>query len=219
MPSFPYATNAEYASYLAGPIEIDGGRTPARVNLPGELLRRRPEARRSLAPIYPLAAIGPDAEEIIAEDHLESMPFAARTAFAKLAERRSVLLGLGVDINTCAFVHLIDDPFVDRLGLPIYPREPVRARLYRNGQFVTDGAYSYVTPEARRGIRPVKLQPFLASQSWYRHCNEPCPCYVLPVGDFVRFGRELVADDLARGVLPAWHVPSTSEAAPSPRVA
>lgn len=205
LPSFPFATNAEYAAYLATPIQYDACLTPARVNLIGELFRRRRNVGRSLNPIFPLAAAGPLAEELLADDHREQLPFAPQTAFAKLLERRTYVLGLGVNVNTCSFVHLVDDPFADAFASPLYSSETVEAELGRDGQVVGRSSYRYLRPEIRRGIRPIALHPLLVDQAWYSCDESPFASYFLDVPSFVEFGRNHFERCLSRGVMPAWH--------------
>lgn len=70
-----------------------------------EALRRRPEARRSLHPTHPYAAIGPDAEDLVA-GHLEVDTFDRLSPRGKLADRGGyvLLLGVGIDRNTAAHI-------------------------------------------------------------------------------------------------------------------
>lgn len=66
---------------------------------------RRPEARRSMHPTHPYAAIGPIAEFLMSE-HLELLTFDARCPLGKLAQLGGyiLLLGCGMRANTAAHV-------------------------------------------------------------------------------------------------------------------
>ena len=70
-----------------------------------EALRKRPEARRSVHPTHPCAAIGPLAEELTCE-HLELLTFDRRSPLGKLADMGGwvLLLGVGMNVNTSAHV-------------------------------------------------------------------------------------------------------------------
>lgn len=207
LPSFPFGNNTEYAAWLDHPITYDVARTPARVNLVGELFRRRPGVMRSLHPILPVAAVGPHAEEIVGASHLDEMPFGPRTSFRRMAARRTLVLGLGVDLNTNSFVHLLDDDLADRLPLQLYAETPVPARLLCDGREVDRRSYRYVTPEIRRTIAPRRLDAVLRGCAFYRVLDGEVPGYSLELGPFLEFARDAADADLRRGRLPAWHVP------------
>ncbi|MGD8239872.1 MAG: AAC(3) family N-acetyltransferase [Armatimonadota bacterium] len=66
---------------------------------------RRPEARRSMHPTHPYAAIGPLAEFLMSE-HLDILTFDARCPLGKLIQLGGhiVLLGCGMRANTAAHV-------------------------------------------------------------------------------------------------------------------
>lgn len=70
-----------------------------------EAVRKRPEARRSVHPTHPYAAIGPLAEELTCE-HLELLTFDEHSPLGKLAAMGGhvLLLGVGMDRNTAAHV-------------------------------------------------------------------------------------------------------------------
>ena len=70
-----------------------------------EALRRRPEARRSVHPTHPYAAIGKHAAELVA-GHLEVDTFSPRSPLGKLADRGGwvLLLGVGMRANTAAHI-------------------------------------------------------------------------------------------------------------------
>lgn len=79
--------------------------TPSSNGAVTEALRRRPEARRSVHPTHPYAAIGRDAEELVA-GHLEVDTFSRRSPLGKLADRGGfvLLLGVGMRANTAAHI-------------------------------------------------------------------------------------------------------------------
>jgi aminoglycoside 3-N-acetyltransferase len=70
-----------------------------------EALRRRQNARRSLHPTHPYAAIGRHAEELVA-GHLEVETFDRRSPLGKLADMGGhvLLLGIGMQANTAAHI-------------------------------------------------------------------------------------------------------------------
>lgn len=70
-----------------------------------EVVRRRPDAFRSLHPTHPYAAIGPQARWLTAE-HLELKTFDDRSPLGKLSAvgGKIVLLGVGMNCNTAAHI-------------------------------------------------------------------------------------------------------------------
>jgi aminoglycoside 3-N-acetyltransferase len=89
-----------------GAAEIyDPRETPSTNGAVTEALRRRPEAYRSLHPTHPYAAIGRDAEELMA-GHLEVETFDQASPLGKLAGRGGyvLLLGVGMRANTAAHI-------------------------------------------------------------------------------------------------------------------
>ncbi len=70
-----------------------------------EAVRRRPDARRSMHPTHPYAAVGPKAEWLTSE-HLELKTFDERSPLGKLAAAggKVLLLGVGMNTNTAAHV-------------------------------------------------------------------------------------------------------------------
>ena len=79
--------------------------TPSTNGAVTEALRRRPSARRSMHPTHPYAAIGRQAEELIA-GHREVLTFDRRSPLGKLADRGGyvLLLGVGMRANTAAHI-------------------------------------------------------------------------------------------------------------------
>ncbi|MHB8994277.1 MAG: AAC(3) family N-acetyltransferase [Armatimonadota bacterium] len=68
-------------------------------------LRLRPEARRSLHPTHPTAAIGPLAQ-LLTRDHLPAGTFGIASPLGKLAAMGGKVLLLGVGMNTNTMAHI-----------------------------------------------------------------------------------------------------------------
>ncbi len=89
-----------------GSAEIyDPQTTPSSNGAITEALRRRPEARRSLHPTHPYAAIGKHADTLTA-GHLEVETFDRLSPLGKLADMGGyvLLLGVGMHANTAAHI-------------------------------------------------------------------------------------------------------------------
>lgn len=205
LPSLPYGGHAEYEQYVGAAIHYDALKTPARVNLAGEMFRRLPGVIRSLNPLYPSAGVGPLAASLIEDSHLDTMPFGPSTSYRRLTARKTLVLGLGLDINTNGFIHLVDDDYVERLPVRAYSKMPVAARIFRNGVLVAERSYHCVTGELRKHVRPRLIHPLIAGASWYRHEEGDWPSYCFELDEFLYAAKELARRDLERGKLPVWH--------------
>lgn len=89
-----------------GQADIFDVRTTPSVNgAVTEALRKRPEAKRSVHPTHPYAAIGPRAEWLTCE-HLNLLTFDQNSPLGKLAREGGwvVLLGVGMNANTAAHI-------------------------------------------------------------------------------------------------------------------
>jgi aminoglycoside 3-N-acetyltransferase len=100
----------------------DPATTPSISGAVTEALRKRPGARRSMHPTHPYAAIGPDAEWLVA-GHLEVETFDRASPLGKLADRGGyvLLLGVGMRANTAA--HIGESMArVPCIGFNLFPR-------------------------------------------------------------------------------------------------
>lgn len=89
-----------------GAAEVfDVATTPSYNGAATEALRKRPDARRSVHPTHPYAAIGPLAEWLT-RGHDEVLTFDPRSPLGKLADMGGwvLLLGVGMNRNTAAHI-------------------------------------------------------------------------------------------------------------------
>ncbi len=86
-----------------GRRDFDVRTSASQVGVLSETLRRRPGVVRSLHPTHSVAAIGPAAEELIADHELASTPCGNETPYSRLMDRggQVLLLGVGLRRNTC----------------------------------------------------------------------------------------------------------------------
>ena len=79
--------------------------TPSNVGVLTELFRTEHASRRSLHPTHSAAALGPRADELLGEHHLDETPCSARSPFGRLvaADGHVVMMGIGMDC--CTLIH------------------------------------------------------------------------------------------------------------------
>lgn len=90
---------------------FDVKRTPSRMGLLSELLRRSPGVVRSVHPTHPVACWGADAQAAADGHHLSETPCGRGSPFEALAQRRGKILLLGTDIGVLTFYHYLEDIF------------------------------------------------------------------------------------------------------------
>ena len=118
MPAYPFRVT--HVEYLQSRPTYDVVRTPAAIGLLPEVFRRTPGVRRSLDPDFCIAALGADADDIVATDPKDDDPFGATSVYARLIERDATMLGLGVSLNTNSFIHVIDSRLSNQYPSPAY---------------------------------------------------------------------------------------------------
>ncbi len=87
------------------PPLFDPGTSAGIVGRIPEVFRQRPAARRSLHPTHSVAAIGPLADELIADHELSRTPIGTDGAWGRIAQRGGRILMLGASLRTCTMMH------------------------------------------------------------------------------------------------------------------
>lgn len=111
---------------LVGQSPYDFRTSPSRMGAISEEFRLRPEARRSLNPCVPAAAIGPKADAFTARHHLAESPyFDSPYDLAAKAGGYVLLLGVDQDRNTTLHVAeaLIHAPYLQDVAVPYVDRD------------------------------------------------------------------------------------------------
>jgi len=92
----------------AGEI-FDVRNTPSGTGRITELIRKQPDARRSLHPTHSVAAIGPRASWLVEAHHRDPRSFGPLSPFGRLLEADGYVLGLGIDLGPVTFYHVAED--------------------------------------------------------------------------------------------------------------
>jgi aminoglycoside N3'-acetyltransferase len=118
LPAFPFRGSHE--SYLRTEPTFDVRRTPARVGLLNETLRRNGRAMRSLDPDLSVIALGRRGNEIIGEGFTGNDPTGPDSPFQRVIGLGGVLIGLGVSLNYMNMIHVLDSRYRARYPFAIY---------------------------------------------------------------------------------------------------
>jgi aminoglycoside N3'-acetyltransferase len=119
-PAFPFRGSHE--AYLRSRPVFDVRRSPARVGLLNETLRRRPGVKRSLDPDLSVIAFGPQADAVVGAGFTGEDPTGADSPFQRVIELGGTLLGLGVSFNYMNMIHVLDSRYRHRYPFEIYSR-------------------------------------------------------------------------------------------------
>jgi len=103
MPTLSY----EFVTPL-NPI-FDHEKTPSNVGAISEAFRRSRGVVRSVHPTHSVCAIGPLAEELTAEHHMDRTPVGLYSPFRKLVERDGLVLFLGCGLRPNTLMHGVEE--------------------------------------------------------------------------------------------------------------
>ena len=117
-------------TFTYGQLPFDPSTTPSLTGAITESFRALPGAVRSLHPTHPLAAIGPDAEPILA-GHEHTNPFGPGSPLWKLWERGAWVLLIGCDHRASSMAHVAEE----LVGLPYLDRTRVTKVLQPDGRY------------------------------------------------------------------------------------
>jgi aminoglycoside N3'-acetyltransferase len=119
-PAFPF--RGAHEVYLRSEPVFDVRRSPARVGLLNETLRRHRGVKRSLDPDLSVIAFGPRADAVVGSGFTGADPTGPDSPFQRIIDLDGVFLGLGVSLNYMNLIHVLDSRYRHRYPFPIYSR-------------------------------------------------------------------------------------------------
>lgn len=187
MPSFPFS-GADYMGWLGKGQPFDILKTPCRVNLAGEVFRRKTRVSRSLHPWCSVACRGPAAHWLTSEHSHDTKTFGSRSPFHKIASAGGYVIGLGVDCNTNSFAHLPDDSMLSFYDFNVYAENNVHHPcIDADGNRIiveTD----ILAPGISKRIKPRLMKEHYTVQPFYREYEyQDIPFYAMKLDDFVTY--------------------------------
>jgi aminoglycoside N3'-acetyltransferase len=114
--------------------EVD--RSPTRMGMLAETMRRAAGRSRSPVPIAPVSALGPAAEQYVRDYREESRltPWGRGSPYWEIAERRGQVLVLGIDfVRTLTLMHTAFDVLLEENPIPDF-YEPIDWLVVREGK-------------------------------------------------------------------------------------
>ena len=149
MPTMTFTGSAvEWA--LSGAV-FDVKRTPSRMGLLSELLRRSPDVVRSVHPTHPVACWGADAQAAAEGHHLSKTPCGRGSPFEALAQRNGKILLLGTDIGVLTFYHYLEEIFERDFPASPFTEEVFSMRSKAaNGEMLETRSRLYAPAVSRR---------------------------------------------------------------------
>ncbi len=159
LPSFPFRGSHE--AYLRTDPVFDVRRSPARVGLLNETLRRRHGVMRSLDPDLSVIALGAEAERVVGSGFTGPDPTGPDSPFQRVIGLGGVLLGLGVSFNYMNMIHVLDSRYRDRYTIRIYAETVYRARTIDREGRVHAVAKHAMLNELQIYIKPSRILPAL----------------------------------------------------------
>ena len=121
-PTYPRLSSYEFLR--RGEI-FDIRKSPSYTGILSEVVRRQPNAVRSLHPTKSVCAIGLAAQELTWDHHKSPYPYDACSPYYRITEFGGKIVGLGVSTANLSFVHCVDDALKEH-----FPVQPYHAQLF-----------------------------------------------------------------------------------------
>ncbi len=163
MVSMPYTGST--LDYLAGTPVFDVRRTPSRMGLMSEMLRRRSGVVRSRHPTHPILGLGAPASAMLMGHETCMYPCGPGSPFERLLAADAKVAFLDASMSTMTYYHYLEHLVSPDLPFRIYPEHPEKIQ-----HRLEDGTIGWVevlpfTTDSIRRRRPEILQ------GWMRDAN------------------------------------------------
>ena len=126
-------------SFARNARPYDHETSPSEQGSLSEFIRTRPNALRSLHPLFSVTAIGPDAEQLCGEG-VGATGFGHGSPFQRLREADGWILCIGVDLKAMTFVHHVEQTY----GVPYGYTKEWTAPITKSGAPVTQRFFAFV---------------------------------------------------------------------------
>lgn len=190
MPSMPFTGTA--LDYIARSKPTDIRRTPSRMGILTEVLRRQKGTYRSLHPTHPVLAKGHLAEQMIDGHERAATPCGDNSPFAKLLKTRAKILFLGTSIETMTFFHYLEEAYEAKLPTSPFTAETVRT-MVKDGDRHKTVTMRLFDPVLSRKRRITRMLPRLEQRGSIRFAKiGKLDISVIAAADAEQVFREMV---------------------------
>lgn len=154
----------------------DALETPSHTGVLTEIFRTRYATARSIHPTHSVAAVGAEAQALLARHHLDHNPVSANSPYGLMRERKAFILTIGVGLECVTAIHLAEET----LAPDLYLRPALEAYRCRDRSGVE---HIVQTRRHRRLDRNFpKFAPALAIQGVLQSGDiEGCPNLLVPL--------------------------------------
>lgn len=205
-PAFAF-TGESYSRYIEKTPRFSVKDTSVMTGLFPEVMRAEQNVYRSYHPLLSEYAIGPNAMWITKDAHIDPHPFHEKSTYSRLIALDAAMIGLGVDINTNAIIHMVDDKFRFQYPFDIYLNKPLRFEIELPDSTVIEKEFIAYSPDVLKKIKPRKLRPYFKDSPhivnefeingiWF---------YMLRIKPFLEKCMDIAGDCLKSGKLPPWY--------------
>lgn len=147
-------------SYQKGNCVFDARKLPTILGKVAEMIRLHPQAKRSLHPTHSAAFIGPHADYLTKNHHLDNTPVGPRSPYLKLMDLNGKILLLGVTLEYMTNFHTIEDLIPD-FPARVYLPEPLTFNVIgHEGNEFKVKTFCHC-PETGKMRQTLKMEPYL----------------------------------------------------------
>jgi aminoglycoside 3-N-acetyltransferase len=154
-------------TYLMGNRIFDARSSPTILGGIAEMIRCHPLAKRSLHPTHSAAFIGPRADFLTKDHHLDKTPVGRRSPYKRLAEIGGKILLLGVTVEYLTSFHTIED-VVPNFPVKVYLPEPLTFNVIDAMGIAIEVSTFCHCPMTGKTRETLKMEPYLRVKEVFR---------------------------------------------------
>jgi aminoglycoside 3-N-acetyltransferase len=153
--------------YLEGAQTFDVRSSPSILGIISETIRKHPDARRSLHPTHSAAFIGPRAEYLVKNHHLDDTPVGPNSPYMKLVNLEGKILMLGVSLEHLTNFNTIEETIPD-FPVKVFLDDPLTFKVTdQRGRQLQVTTYCRC-PEVGKKRQSNKMEPLLINRGVLR---------------------------------------------------
>ncbi len=146
--------------YLNGQKTFNANESHSILGAVSENIRKHPDAERSLHPTHSAAFVGPAADYLIKNHHLDNTPVGPNSPYHKLAKIRGKILLLGASLEYLTNFHTIENEYSD-FCVPIFLEDPITFKVIDREKNVRNVTTYVYDPESNKKAKGIKMGRYL----------------------------------------------------------